>query len=146
MATPPTNTDGRSQAAQGPRLSTRGTGIDSESDPARYIAARTTALRERLTFVAERAARIDLDGVEIEDGKLFIARTPAADKPAVLADGTNLGLARMADASRGLGYLPKSLLTRGGRPHKIGFAGAWTVCEQNRLLSVCFGLPEANKA
>ena len=33
---------------------------------------------------------------------------PAADRPAllaaVLADGTNLGLARMADASRGLGY------------------------------------------
>jgi transposase-like protein len=26
------------------------------------------------------------------------------------------------------------------------FAGAWTVCEQNRLLSVCFGLPAANKA
>ena len=25
-------------------------------------------------------------------------------------------------------------------------AGAWTVCEQNRMLSVCFGLPEANKA
>jgi IS6 family transposase len=22
----------------------------------------------------------------------------------------------------------------------FGFAGAWTVCEQNRLLSVCFGL------
>jgi hypothetical protein len=34
---------------------------------------------------------------------------PAADKPAllaaVLADGTNLSLARMAGASRGLGYL-----------------------------------------
>jgi hypothetical protein len=34
---------------------------------------------------------------------------PATDKAAllaaVLADGTNLGLARMADASRGLGYL-----------------------------------------
>jgi transposase-like protein len=28
----------------------------------------------------------------------------------------------------------------------FGFAGAWTVCEQNRLLSVCFGLPAANKA
>ena len=27
----------------------------------------------------------------------------------------------------------------------FGFAGAWTVREQNRLLSVCFGLPEANK-
>ncbi len=27
----------------------------------------------------------------------------------------------------------------------FGFAGAWTVCEQNRLLSVCFGLLAANK-
>jgi transposase, IS6 family len=27
----------------------------------------------------------------------------------------------------------------------FGFAGAWTVCEQNRLLAVCFGLPEVNK-
>ena len=28
----------------------------------------------------------------------------------------------------------------------FGFAGAWTVCEQNRMLSVCSGLPAANKA
>ena len=28
----------------------------------------------------------------------------------------------------------------------FGFAGAWTVREQNRLLSVCFGLPAADKA
>src|SRR3954449_7221180 len=28
----------------------------------------------------------------------------------------------------------------------FGFAGAWTVCEQNQLLAVCFGLPVANKA
>ena len=27
-----------------------------------------------------------------------------------------------------------------------GFVGAWTVCEQNRLMSVCFGLPEIAKA
>src|SRR3954462_11235449 len=26
------------------------------------------------------------------------------------------------------------------------FAGAWTVREQNQMLSVCFGLPAANKA
>jgi transposase, IS6 family len=26
------------------------------------------------------------------------------------------------------------------------FAGAWTVCEQNRLLSVCFGFPQVHKA
>jgi transposase, IS6 family len=28
----------------------------------------------------------------------------------------------------------------------FGFAGAWTVCEQNQLLSVCFGLLKANEA
>ena len=28
----------------------------------------------------------------------------------------------------------------------FGFAGAWTVREQNRLLGFCFGLPEVNKA
>jgi IS6 family transposase len=27
----------------------------------------------------------------------------------------------------------------------FGFAGVWTVCEQNRLLALCFGLPEVNK-
>ena len=28
----------------------------------------------------------------------------------------------------------------------FGFAGRWTVCEHNRLLAVCLGLPEVNKA
>ena len=28
----------------------------------------------------------------------------------------------------------------------FGFAGAWTVREQNRLLSVCFGFPQVHKA
>jgi len=27
----------------------------------------------------------------------------------------------------------------------FGFSGAWTVCEQNHLLAVCFGLPVINK-
>jgi hypothetical protein len=53
----------------------RDIGIDGETDPGRYIASRTAALHERLTIVAERAGRGELDGVEIEDGKLYIART-----------------------------------------------------------------------
>ena len=27
----------------------------------------------------------------------------------------------------------------------FGFAGAWTVREQNQLLALCFGLPQVNK-
>jgi hypothetical protein len=49
------------------------------------------------------------DGLDSPTGSWHLRTgNPAADKPAllaaVLADGTNLGLARMADASRGLGY------------------------------------------
>jgi hypothetical protein len=27
----------------------------------------------------------------------------------------------------------------------FGFVGAWTVCEQNQLLALCFSLPQVNK-
>ncbi len=146
-------------------------GIGGEADPKRYLAARATLLHERLLFVNACAGRGELDGVEIEDGKLYVARIkpvvpdaarlladrlygmlprvritevigdvehstgfaacfahlrtgePAADRPALLAallaDGTNLGLSRMADATRGLSY------------HHLVNVAQWHISEDN---------------
>lgn len=79
----------------------RDIGIDGETDPGRYVAARTGTLHERLTLAAGRAARGELDGVEIEDGKLFIARTP----PVVPEAARDLAL-------RLNGMLPRALSIR----------------------------------
>ncbi|SDB71600.1 Tn3 family transposase [Belnapia rosea] len=145
--------------------------IGGETDPERYVAARAALLHERLTAVADLAARGALDGVEIEEGELYIARArpavpdearlwadrlyglvprvrvtevmadveratgfaahfthlrtgnPPADVPAllaaILADGTNLGLSRMADATRGLTY------------HRLVNVAQWHINEDN---------------
>ena len=47
-------------------------GIAGEIDPDRYVADRAATPHERLNFVAARAARGELDGVEIEDGNLIL--------------------------------------------------------------------------
>src|SRR5207237_2371180 len=86
------------------------TGIDGESDPDRYIAARAATLHERLTFVAARAERGELDGVEIEDGKLYIART----KPAV------------PDAARSLANQLEGLLPRVRITEVLAEVEQWT--------------------
>ncbi len=44
-----------------PPEAARNIGIDQETDPARYMRARASALHERLKFVMARAARGELD-------------------------------------------------------------------------------------
>ena len=53
-------------------------GIGQDTDPAQFVKTRAAALHERLNFVMARAARGELDGVEIEDGALYIARMKLA--------------------------------------------------------------------
>ena len=76
------------------------TGIGGEANLERYIAARAALLHERMLFAAARAERGELDGVEIENGTLYVART----KP-ILPDAARL----LAD--RLYGMLPRVRVT-----------------------------------
>ena len=53
-------------------------GIGQEIDPSQFIKTRAAILHEQLNVVMRQAARGELDGVEIEDGALYIARMKAA--------------------------------------------------------------------
>jgi hypothetical protein len=79
-----------------PADAARHVGIGQETDAARFMEARAAALRERLTFVMARAAHGELDGVEIEDGALYVA----CMKPAV------------PEAARGLAVRLNGMLPR----------------------------------
>jgi hypothetical protein len=52
------------------------------------------------------------------------------------------GFQSFATARRTISGFEAMLWLRKG----FGFAGPWTVREQNHLLALCFGLPQVNKA
>ena len=56
----------------------RNLGMGQEIDPSQFIKTRAAILHEQLNVVMRQAARAELDGVEIEDGALYIARMKAA--------------------------------------------------------------------
>ena len=68
--------------------------------PSDYEATRARLLHEQLLFVAGCAGRRELDGVEIEDGSLYVART----KPTV-PDASRLLAGRL------YGMLPRVRVT-----------------------------------
>jgi TnpA family transposase len=82
-----------------PAEAARNIGIDHETDPTRYMKTRASARsplhRRRLDWIRRSLHPSAHWQSRCRQGALLAA---------VLADGTNLGLARMADASHGLSY------------------------------------------